>query len=83
MKAGSDNFRASSIQGVMSRLQARGTEIVIYEPTLDAPTFQGAAVINDLHEFTTAADLIIANRLDDTAHGFGDKLYTRDLYARD
>ncbi len=83
MKAGSDNFRASSIQGVMSRLQARGTEIVIYEPTLDAPTFQGARVVRDLEEFTTAADVIIANRLDDTAATFGDKLYTRDLYSRD
>ena len=83
MKAGSDNFRASSIQGVMSRLQARGTDIVIYEPTLNCDTFQGARVIADLAEFTTAADVIIANRLDETARTFGDKLYTRDLYARD
>ena len=83
MKAGSDNFRASSIQGVMSRLQAHGTEIVIYEPTLTEATFQGATVLRDLDEFTTQADVIIANRLDDTARSFGDKLYTRDLYGRD
>ncbi|WP_141820811.1 nucleotide sugar dehydrogenase [Ornithinimicrobium humiphilum] len=83
MKAGSDNFRASSVQGVMSRLQARGIEIVIHEPTLDTDTFQGARVLADLAEFTTASDVIIANRLDDTARGFGPKLYTRDLYSRD
>jgi UDPglucose 6-dehydrogenase len=83
MKAGSDNFRASSIQGVMSRLQARGTEIVIYEPALTADTFQGARVVRDLDEFAASADVIIANRLDEVARGFGDKLYTRDLYSRD
>ncbi|MCK0112887.1 nucleotide sugar dehydrogenase [Ornithinimicrobium sp. F0845] len=83
MKAGSDNFRASSIQGVMSRLQARGVEIVIYEPTLDEPTFQGCRVLNDLEEFDAAADVIIANRLDPSTAVFGDKLYTRDLYGRD
>ncbi|RIK14359.1 MAG: UDP-glucose 6-dehydrogenase [Acidobacteria bacterium] len=83
MKAGSDNFRASSIQGVMSRLQARGTEILIYEPTLHGDTFQGARVLRDLQVFTDRSDVIIANRLDGTARGFGDKLYTRDLYGRD
>ncbi|MFK5634335.1 nucleotide sugar dehydrogenase [Ornithinimicrobium sp. LYQ103] len=83
MKAGSDNFRASSIQGIMSRLQARGAEIVIYEPALPEDTFQGAAVVRDLDEFAATADVIIANRLDDTARSFGPKLYTRDLYSRD
>ena len=83
MKAGSDNFRASSIQGVMSRLQAHGIEILVHEPTLTADTFQGARVITDLDSFTDQADVIIANRLDDTARSFGDKLYTRDLYGRD
>ena len=83
MKAGSDNFRASSIQGVMSRLQARGTEILVYEPALPEDTFQGARVLRDLQDFTDQSDVIIANRLDDTARGFGDKLYTRDLYGRD
>ncbi|MFX0539035.1 nucleotide sugar dehydrogenase [Ornithinimicrobium sp. Y1847] len=83
MKAGSDNFRASSIQGVMSRLQARGVEILIYEPTLDSDTFQGARVTRDLDHFTSTADLIIANRRDDHATTFGTKLYSRDLYGRD
>ncbi|MFB9733190.1 nucleotide sugar dehydrogenase [Ornithinimicrobium kibberense] len=83
MKTGSDNFRASSIQGVMSRLQARGADIVIHEPALENQTFQGARVIDDIDEFTKTSDVIIANRLDDTARSFGDKLYTRDLYSRD
>jgi UDPglucose 6-dehydrogenase len=83
MKAGSDNFRASSIQGVMSRLQARGIDIVIYEPALDEDTFQGATVVRDLSTFTERADVIIANRLDESAADFADKLYTRDLYGRD
>ncbi|WP_151523727.1 nucleotide sugar dehydrogenase [Serinicoccus kebangsaanensis] len=83
MKAGSDNFRASSVQGVMSRLQARGVEIVIYEPSYEGDTFQGCRVLRDLPSFTDAADVIIANRLDEHSDEFGDKLYTRDLYGRD
>ncbi|PZU48831.1 MAG: nucleotide sugar dehydrogenase [Arsenicicoccus sp.] len=83
MKAGSDNFRASSVQGVMSRLQARGVEIVIYEPSYERDTFQGCRVLRDLDDFTQSADVIIANRLDDHSGEFGDKLYTRDLYGRD
>ncbi|WP_130011813.1 nucleotide sugar dehydrogenase [Serinicoccus sediminis] len=83
MKAGSDNFRASSVQGVMSRLQARGVEIVIFEPSYDRDTFQGCRVVRDLSAFAEAADVIIANRLDEHSETFGDKLYTRDLYGRD
>lgn len=83
MKAGSDNFRASSVQGVMSRLQARGVEIVIYEPSYERDTFQGCRVLRDLDDFTQSADVIIANRLDEHSGEFGDKLYTRDLYGRD
>ena len=83
MKAGSDNFRASSIRGVMSRLQARGVQIVIYEPALEQDTYQGVPVVRDLHRFVDHADVIIANRLDDQVREFGDKLYTRDLYGRD
>ncbi|ANS79305.1 UDP-glucose dehydrogenase [Serinicoccus hydrothermalis] len=83
MKAGSDNFRASSVQGVMSRLQARGVEIVIYEPSFEGETFQGCRVLRDLPAFTDTADIIIANRLDEHSDEFGDKLYTRDLYGRD
>lgn len=83
MKAGSDNFRASSIQGVMSRLQARGVEVVIYEPSFEDDTFQGCRVLRDLDSFVAEADIIIANRLDEHARTYGDKLYTRDLYQRD
>ncbi len=83
MKTGSDNFRASSIQGVMSRLQARGVQVVIYEPTLTEATFQGCAVVNEVEAFADTADVIVANRLDTATAAFGDKLYTRDLYSRD
>lgn len=83
MKAGSDNFRASSIRGVMSRLQARGTDILIYEPTLEQDSYQGVPVVSDLDDFIARSDVIIANRMDQQARRFGDKLYTRDLYGRD
>ena len=83
MKSGSDNFRASSVQGVMSRLQARGVEIVIYEPSYDRDTFQGCRVVRDLGAFAEMADIVIANRLDEHSETFGDTLYTRDLYGRD
>ena len=83
MKSGSDNFRSSSIQGVMSRLQARGVEVVIYEPALEEDTFQGCQVVNNLEEFDAITDVIVANRLDASTAVFGDKLYTRDLYSRD
>ncbi|WP_131106293.1 nucleotide sugar dehydrogenase [Ornithinimicrobium sufpigmenti] len=84
MKAGSDNFRASSIQGVMSRLQARGIEIIIYEPALEEDSFQGCHVYSDLDQFVTASDLIIANRRDDHLQDLaGDKVYSRDIYQRD
>ena len=84
MKAGSDNFRASSIQGVMSRLQARGVQVLVYEPTLHQDTFQGARVSQDLTTFVQTSDVIIANRLDEHLQDLaGDKIYTRDLFARD
>jgi len=83
MKAGSDNFRSSSIQGVMSRLLAHGVEVVIHEPTLETETFQGCRVVADLAEFDRLADVVIANRRDEVAAGFGDRLYTRDIYQRD
>ena len=83
MKAGSDNFRASSIQGVMSRLLAHGVEVIIHEPTLASDTFLGCRVVDDIDEFTELSDVVIANRMDATAARFGDRLYTRDIYQRD
>jgi UDPglucose 6-dehydrogenase len=84
MKAGSDNFRASSIQGVMARLQAQGVEVVVYEPALHSGSFQGCRVYSDLEEFITDSDVIIANRRDDRLQDLaGDKVYSRDIYQRD